>query len=215
MAVRDNLKKYIRLAVIIAATAFIGIGLGKLVGSYELRFMLNRTYCGNYRGIEVYKSGTINEENFLGHVYMLRDAPEELTECCDTMYFTGSDLPIPEGGSEEHPTALGLTQNKTVYISTDSYYPEVVFHELFHAYDHCHGYPSEHDSAFNEAYKAEGGKILILAGVEGTHAAEFYATAGALYLLSPGELKHKAPLTYRYFDSLGIRTDVKITFVTE
>ena len=199
-------KKFIRLIAIVVTAAVLGIFLGRLVSSYEMRFMLSREYCGTYRGIDVYKSGHINDSNFLGHIYKLKDAPEKLVECCDTMYFTEDDLPIPDGGTR-YSTALGLTQNRTVYISTYTYYPEVVIHELFHAYDYSNGLPSENSYDFKEALKSEKGKLRILTGVAGSYEAEYFATAGALYVLSPDVLMKAAPKTYKYFDSLDIMDD--------
>ena len=58
-------------AAAIIAAAGVGVLLGQLASDYELRFLLNREFCGTYRGIDVYKSGEINDENVLGHIYVL------------------------------------------------------------------------------------------------------------------------------------------------
>ena len=59
---------------------------------------MTRKFCGNYRGIDVYKCGELNNDNFLGHIYMLEKAPDALAESCEALYFTGEALSVPEVG---------------------------------------------------------------------------------------------------------------------
>lgn len=183
-------------AATVIAAAGVGILLGQLASDYELRFLLNREYCGTYRGIEVYKSGEINDENVLGHIYMLEAAPLELTDCCKSLYFIGSELPIPKNETG-HTQALGLTQGDKIYISTESYSADVILHELFHAYDNRYGNSS--DKNFMSVYEREQTKLYIAGGYSDQRPSEYFATAGALYLLSPEELLLLAPETYTYF----------------
>ena len=190
--------RILRGAIILIAVAVIGIFLGKLVSSYELRFMMNREFCGEYRGIEVYKSGDINKENCLSFVYTLKAMPEELTECCEILYFTAEDLPLPVYDGVKNK-ALGLTQGSTVYISTEDFAEEVIIHEFFHAYDNYHGLLSESDS-FRTAYEAEKSLFKIDTPVEEAHLSEYFATLGSFYILSPEEMMTHAPETYRYFN---------------
>ena len=198
----DNRKAFrlVRQCVIVLLAAVIGITFGHIVSSYEMRFMMNREYCGTYRGIDVYKSGSIDADNFIAHIYMLSAAPEELTSCVDRLYFTGMDLSIPANDTG-FGSALGLTQGRTVYISTESYRDDVVFHELFHAYDNASGLPSDSDR-FRGIYNIEGGAIPIEAGTPELHPAEVFAEAGALYFLRPSLLKFIAPGLYGYFGEL-------------
>ena len=65
-----DFKRILRLAVLVACAAVVGVFLGHMVSSYEMRFMLSRKYCGTYRGIEVYKSGSINTAVLL---FLLRE----------------------------------------------------------------------------------------------------------------------------------------------
>ncbi len=188
-------------AAVLVAVAAIGIFLGKLVSSYELRFFLNREFCGEYRGIEVYKSGAIDKENCVSFIYTLEAIPEELTECCDTLYFTAEDLSLPiyDGRNK----ALGLTQDSTIYISTEYFSEEVIIHEFFHAYDNFHGLLSETDS-FRSAYEAEKALFDIESPVPEAHLSEYFATLGSFYIISPVEMMTYAPETYRFFnDRLG------------
>lgn len=185
----------LKCTIIAVMTAVIGIFVGKTIAAYETGYLLNREYCGSYRGIEVYKSGEINDENFLQHVVMLRDAPEKLVECCDKMYFIGGSLPIRTSGS-----ALGVTQDSTVFITTDSYGPDVLVHELFHTYDNRYGASSSSD--FDSIYEAEKYKIPVSSGYDEKHRAEFFATAGAVYIVSPAELLKKAPNTFFYINEI-------------
>ena len=134
-------------AAVLVAVAAIGIFLGKLVSSYELRFFLNREFCGEYRGIDVYKSGAIDKENCVSFIYTLEAIPEELTECCDTLYFTAEDLSLPiyDGRNK----ALGLTQDSTIYISTE-YFSEEVYPHVPDAI-WCYEFdPSKKESATNK-----------------------------------------------------------------
>lgn len=197
----NKVRRGIRLAVIILIAAAVGIILGHLVSSYELRFMLNREYCGTYRGVDIYKSGMLDTDNFSRHAYMLGLAPDELIECCDRMYFTGTDLDIPANDSG-YGSALGLTQGRTIYISTESFGRDVVFHELFHAYDNAHDLPSSNSPAFIEAFNEEADKIRFVAGDDSLVRAEYFATAGAIYMVMPESMKVRTPKTYSYFNFL-------------
>lgn len=190
--------RILRGAIILIAVAAIGIFLGRLVSSYELRFMMNREFCGEYRGIEVYKSGDIDKENCLSFIYALEAMPEELTECCEILYFTAEDLPLPVYSGEKNK-ALGLTQGSTVYISTEYFSEEVIIHEFFHAYDNYHGLPSESDS-FRTAYDAEKALFNIASPTEEAHLSEYFATLGSFYIIYPAEMMTCAPETYRFFN---------------
>ena len=194
-----RLKRAAKFAAVIAAAVTIGVLLGHLVSNYEMRFMLSRKYHGTYKGIEVYSSGTLDEQNFRSHAEMLGKAPDKLTECCDRMYFTGSDLDLP-GNDAGLGAALGLTQNRTVYISTQSYSSYVVFHELFHAYDNTHGNPLSSSEEFMKLYAANRRVIPVFAADSAAYSAEFFAQAGALYLLMPDELEIAAPDLFKYYD---------------
>ena len=197
----ETVKKGLRLIAIIVVSAAIGILLGQLVTNYELKFMMSREYLGEYCGIEVYRTGDVNEENLERHFEMLAKAPEQLAECCDRLYFTGSELELPayDGGLGD---ALGLTQNRTVYISTESFSSYVVFHELFHAYDNAHGELSANSPEFESAYYANKRVIPVFASHSSAYASEFFAQAGAMYLLIPQELSVAAPETYEYFNTV-------------
>ena len=203
----DTFKKMIRLAVIIFLSAAIGILLGQFVSNYELRFMLAREYCGEVGGIELYAAGNIDRGNFVKHLEMLVKAPAELTDCCDKMYFTGVDVEIPAGDSGLG-NALGLTQDRTIYISTASFSSYVVFHELFHAYDNAHGSLSE-TSEFMNLYHDNSRIMPVFAANSSAYPSEFFAQVGAMYLLMPYELSVAAPDVFDYYEKLGIETDNK------
>lgn len=183
------------IAILLAGIA--GIFLGRFLTRYETRLLFNREYCGSYRGIEVYKCGELDHENAAYHLQMLGEAPETLTESCTAIYFTGGSLPLPEnsGGNE----ALGLTQETTIFITTDSFYPDVLLHELFHAYDHANETLSD-SAEFREIFGRESDRISVACIVPESERAEFFATAGAEYLLRPLTLLSDAPETYGYFD---------------
>ena len=183
-------------AAAVIAAAGVGVLLGQLASDYELRFLLNREFCGTYRGIDVYKSGEINDENVLGHIYVLDAAPSELTDCCKSLYFIGGELPIPKNETG-HTQALGLTQGEKIYISTNSYSADVMLHELFHAYDNRYGNSSDKD--FMSVYSREQTKLYVAGGYSDQRSSEYFATAGALYLLNPEDLLLLAPETYNYF----------------
>lgn len=203
-----RLKRAVKFAVIVIAAALIGVFFGQLVSNYEMRFMLSRKYQGSYKGIEIYTSGLLDEENFLAHIQMLGSAPDRLVECCDRLYFTGTDLELP-GNDAGLGSALGLTQNRTVYISTESFSSYVVYHELFHAYDNTHGSPLSSSDEFVKLYAANRRIIPVFATDSSAYTAEFFAQAGAMYLLMPSELKISAPDLYDYYnDTLGFGKEI-------
>lgn len=197
----EKVKDTIRHTVIVLLAAAIGICLGYLVSSYETRFMLGREYQGSYKGIELYTCGDVNEDFYDAHIQMLEYAPEELLTGCDRIYFTGGDISIPANDSG-YAQALGLTQNRVIYVSTRSFGADVVLHELFHTYDSANGMPSANSSDFQEACEKEKGNIRIIAGHSSLLASEFFAEAGAMYVISPFELSIRAPETYRYFNTI-------------
>lgn len=196
---RESVKRGIRGGLIIAAACALGILLGTMMTDYELRYLMTREFCGTYRGIDVYKCGELDDENFLGHIFMLEKAPDVLAESCDALYFTGESLSVPEVG--QNGTALGLTQNTTIYITTESFYPDVLYHELFHAFDNSNGKISDSDE-FGEIYDREGDCVADTGGENGSRTAEFFAAAGAEYLLTPETLRKKAPETFEFIDNL-------------
>ena len=197
----EKAKNGIRIVVIVLVSAAVGLVLGYLVSNQELRYMFSREYRDTVKGIEIYTCGTINEENYLAHKSMLAYAPEELAECCGKIYFTGSELPIPANDTG-FGQALGITQGNTVYVSTLTYGADVVLHEMFHAYDHEHGMPSSNDGDFIVAFGEESERIRIAAASESLLASEFYAESGAMYIISPFELRIRAPKTYSYFNGI-------------
>ncbi|MBQ9384458.1 MAG: hypothetical protein IJT87_09480 [Ruminiclostridium sp.] len=197
----QKLRKVVRLTVIVLISAVIGIILGHYVSNYEVRFMLDRKYCGTYRGIDVYKVGTVNADNFKEHAYMLSQAPDELVEACERMYFTGTDLDIPSNDTGIN-AALGLTQDRTVYISTRTFGADVLYHELFHAYDNYNGMLSQNSEEFIIAFNNERLNVSTVVVDPSQEAAEFFAQAGAVYLLSPLQLEVLAPRTYSFFNEL-------------
>lgn len=196
---RENVLRGARGGLIIAAACAFGILLGVMMTDYELRYLMTREFCGNYRGIDVYKCGKLNDENFWGHIYMLEKAPDPLAESCEALYFTGESLAVPEIGQDG--SALGLTQNTTIYITTESFYPDVLYHELFHAFDNSNGKISDSDE-FARIYEREGDYVMDTGGENGSRTAEFFASAGAEYLLTPETLRKKAPETFEFIDKL-------------
>lgn len=181
----------VKYGIAILFAGILGILLGRFLTRYETRFFLNREYCGNYRGIEVYKSGEIDGENAACHLQMLERAPAALTDGCTALYLTRGALPVPD--------ALGLTQDTTVFITTDSFYPDVLLHELFHAYDRANGALSD-SAGFRAVYGREREAVAVACLVPESDRAEFFATAGAQYLLSPLDLRENAPETFAFFD---------------
>lgn len=195
----DSFKKIIGIGAIILVSALVGILLGQLFCNYEMRYMFAREYCGDVNGIEIYAAGEIDRDNFVKHLEMLVDAPEKLTECCDKIYFTGSSLGVPASDSGLG-NALGLTQDRTIYISTESFSSYVVYHELFHAFDNANDRLSD-TTEFVKLY-AENDRIMpVFAAHSDEYAAEFFAQVGAMYLLMPFELSVSAPELYDYYDS--------------
>ena len=202
----DSFKKIIGIGAIIFISALIGILLGQFFCNYEMRYMFGREYCGDVSGIEIYAAGEVDRDNFRKHLEMLVKAPGKLTECCDRIYFTGNGLDIP-GSDSGLGSALGMTQDRTIYISTESYSSYVVFHELFHAYDNTHERLSE-SAEFIRLY-AENDRVMpVFAARSEDYASEFFAQVGAMYLLMPFELSVSAPDLFEYYDStLGFGTD--------
>ncbi len=190
--------RYVKYIVILAAAVIGGILLGRFFSSYDTQYLLSREYCGDFRGIAIYKCGEINRENFVGHAYMLDSAPDVLVESCTKMYFTGGSLTVPVSGNVN---ALGITQDTTVYISTDTFNADVVYHELFHAFDNANGKLTETDE-FLRIYYKEMDKVYVEVVDDSTRPEEFFAAAGAQYLLEPDILKAAAPETYDYIDRL-------------
>lgn len=186
----------VKWILIIIAAVIVGIFVGQFITSYETQFLFSREYCGSYKGIDVYKCGEINGENAAGHLWLLEDVPDALTETCSAIYLTGGSLTVPRIGTESGK-ALGLTQNTTIYISTDSFNIDVLYHELFHAYDNANGKLSE--SGEFAAIAQDEGAMFYLEGYEETaHPAEIFASAGAMYLLEPEHLEIRAPKLYAY-----------------
>lgn len=186
----------VKWILIILAAVLVGIFLGQFITSYETQFLFSREYCGSYKGIEVYRCGEINGVNAAGHLRLLETVPDELAETCSAIYLTGGSLSVPLIGSEGGK-ALGLTQNTTIYISTDSFNVDVLYHELFHAYDNANGKLSESGEFMKIAEKE--GKAFYLEGYESSaQPAEIFASAGAMYLLEPEHLEFIAPGLYAY-----------------
>lgn len=189
--------RIVKYGIAILLAGITGIFLGHFLTRYETRLLFNREYCGSYRGIEVYKCGEPDSENAAYHLQMLEKAPETLTEGCTAIYLTSGSLPLPEtGGNAE---ALGLTQGTTVFVTTDSFYPDVLLHELFHAYDHANDMLSDSEE-FREIFGRESDRISVVCVIPESERAEFFAAAGAEYLLKPISLLENAPETYRYLD---------------
>lgn len=197
----ETMKRGIKVAIIIVVSAAAGIILGCLVSNQELRYMFSREYRETISGIEIYTCGEIDADNYTAHMAMLNCAPDELAECCDKIYFTGTDLPIPANDTG-FGQALGITQGRTVFISTKSFGADVLLHEMFHSYDHEHGMLSSNDGDFLVAFKEEGTRIRLAAADESFLASEYFAEAGAMYIISPFELRIRTPKTYKYFSSL-------------
>lgn len=188
----------VKWILIIIAAVVIGIFLGQFITSYETRFLFDREYCGSYKGIDVYKCGELNDLNAAGHLRLLENVPDELAETCSAIYLTGGSLSVPLIGSEGGK-ALGLTQNTTIYISTDSFNVDVLYHELFHAYDNANGMLSESDE-FRKIAENEGAVFYLEGYEETSHPAEVFASAGAMYLLEPEHLEFIAPKLYTYIE---------------
>lgn len=186
----------VKWILIIIAAVVVGIFLGQFITSYETQFLFSREYCGSYKGIEVYRCGELNGLNATGHLRLLETIPDELAESCSAIYLTGGSLSVPLVGSGGGK-ALGLTQNTTIYISTDSFNVDVMYHELFHAYDNANSKLSESDE-FRKIAEKEG-KVFYLEGYEeSAHPTEIFASAGAMYLLEPEHLEFIAPELYAY-----------------
>lgn len=188
----------VKWILIIIAAVVVGIFLGQFITSYETRFLFDREYCGSYKGIDVYKCGELNDLNAAGHLRLLETVPDELAETCSAIYLTGGSLSVPLIGSEGGK-ALGLTQNTTIYISTDSFNVDVLYHELFHAYDNANGMLSESDE-FRKIAENEGAVFYLEGYEETSHPAEVFASAGAMYLLEPEHLEFIAPKLYAYIE---------------
>lgn len=199
MMEHGKLFRAVRCVLIITVACAIGILLGRMMTDYEMRYFMTRQFCGSYRGIDVYKCGELNNDNFLGHIYMLEKAPDVLAESCEALYFTGESLSLPEVG--QNGAALGLTQDATIYITTNSFYPDVLYHELFHAYDNTNGKISDSEK-FRKIFDKERETVSETGGENGSRTAEFFAAAGAEYLLMPDTLRKKAPETYAFIDEL-------------
>ena len=201
MSIKDILSlRAVKYALVIVSTLIIGIFLGRFITNYETRYLLSREFCGTYRGIDVYKCGDINTENTVGYVKMLEMAPDAITEACTAMYFTGSSLALPVVGAD-NGSALGLTQDSVIFIATESFNVDVVYHELFHAYDNMNGKISDSYEFTRIADKERDSVVVSLVNEEAFYA-EFFASAGAAYLLEPENLELSAPLTYEFIDSL-------------
>lgn len=190
----------IRYSLIIVLTLVIGILLGRFITNYETRYLLNREFCGSYRGMDIYKCGDINDENTIGYLKMLEMAPDIITEPCTAMYFTGDSLSLPIIGSD-NGSALGLTQDTVVFIATQSFNVDVVYHELFHVYDNSQDKLSQ-SYEFRTIADSERDGVVVELVNEDAYYAEFFASAGAAYLLEPHNLAVSAPLTYDYLNQL-------------
>ncbi len=189
-----------KYVIIILIAGMVGIFLGRFMTRYETRLLFSREYCGSYRGIDVYKCGELDSNNVISHLLMLEKAPQILADACSALYFTGGSLNVPEM-SGAGARALGLTQDDIVFITADSFYADVLYHELFHAYDNSSGKLSDAED-FRDIYSRERSFVKVECLVEESDRAEFFAAAGAEYLLNPGSLKAAAPDTYGYFDGL-------------
>ncbi len=194
-------KKALKYIIMIVVSASVGIFLGHLVSNYELRFMADRQYYQKYKNVDIYTAGEVNAVNLSNYMYMLEYVPDDILECCEKLYFTGSDLDIPMNDSGIS-SAYGLTQGRTIYISTEVFGMEVVAHEFFHAYDNTHGEPSAHSEEFRSAYKNEWNRIYVVAGYDEMLPAEYFAQAGAYYILAPEHLEEAAPDTYSFFNDM-------------
>lgn len=197
MRIKDILSlRPVKWSLIIAAAVTIGIFLGQFITSYETQYLFNREYCGSYKGIDVYKCGEINGEYAAAHLRLLSSVPDALADTCSAIYLTGGSLTVPVIG-KENAKALGLTQNTTIYISTDSFNVDVLYHELFHAYDNANGKLSD-SKEFASIAEEEGGFFAVDSYDENARNAEIFASAGAMYMLEPEHLQVVAPRLYDY-----------------
>ena len=197
----EKIKSGIKHAAIVLVAAALGVFLGYFVSSYETRFMLGREYIGTLRGIEIYTCGDVMPEYFDAHIRMLDYAPDELLAGCDKIYFTGEGIDIPANDSG-YDQALGLTQNRVVYVSAGSFGADVVLHELFHTFDNANGMLSANSPEFLAAFGDEKDNIRIVAGHSSLLASEFFAESGAMYIISPFELSIRAPKAYSFFNGI-------------
>jgi len=188
----------VKWALVITLAVIIGIFLGQFITSYETQYLFSREYCGTYKGIDVYKCGEINSEYAAAHLRLLETVPEPLADSCTAIYLTGGNLTLPVIGTDSGD-ALGLTQNTVIYISTDSFNIDVLYHELFHAYDNAHGKLTGTEE-FLKIAEEEGGYFNLSLYTEEMVPAEIFATAGAMYMLEPEHLQFAAPELYEYID---------------
>lgn len=199
MGLKDILSlRLVKWTLIILVAVLLGVFAGQLITSYETRYLLNREFCGSYKGINVYKCGEINGENAAAHLRLLEAVPYPLADSCSSIYLTGGSFTVPVIG-QENGQALGLTQNKTIYISTDSFGIDVLYHELFHCYDNANGNISESEE-FLKLAEEEGGYFYLEGYDESAKPAEIFASAGAMYLLEPEHLLFEAPQIYAYIN---------------
>ena len=200
MRIKDILSiRPVKWSLVIIGAVIVGIFLGRFITSYETQYLFSREYCGTYKGIDVYKCGEIDGENARAHLSLLEGAPEPLTDACSALYLTGGSLTVPIV-NDENGKALGLTQNTTIYISTDTFDIDVLYHELFHAYDNANGKPSETEE-FMKIAAEEGSFFMLTKYPEEVISAEVFASAGAMYLIEPTRLQRGAPLLYEYIEN--------------
>ncbi|MBQ8903513.1 MAG: hypothetical protein IJY73_04355 [Oscillospiraceae bacterium] len=190
----------VKWILIIIAAVILGVFVGRFITSYETQYLFSREYCGSYKDIDVYKCGEINGTNAAAHLRLLETVPDALAEACSAIYLTGGNLSVPIVGTEGGK-ALGLTQNTTVFISTDSFNVDVLYHELFHAYDNANGKLTSSEE-FAEIVEAEGSMFYLEGYEESSLPEEVFASAGAMYMLEPEHLLFKAPMLYSYIDEL-------------
>ena len=144
----------------------------------------------------------------------IKAQPEFLRRNCTGIHLQGENTFIEyaqQNFGDKYNKAFGYTIGENVFLKTNlnvngskrdkDSVKDTVAHELWHVFDYTKGTDEYYLSelGFNILYNQNPESISEYGA---TNVLEFFAEAGAMYLLSPEELKEKNIDVYNYFESL-------------
>ena len=164
------------------------------------------------QGVPVYvePDEETTKEDVDTYLKAIKAQPEFLMKNCTGIHLQGYNTYIEEEGYDSK--SFGYASGGDVFLKTklndangfkrnEDGIKENVTHELWHVFDFTSGSNGYCLSKldFNVLYNQNPGSISEYGA---TNVEEFFADAGAMYLLSPEELKEKNIDVYNYFEAL-------------
>lgn len=190
--------------------------LSTLVGCSSSPYAKAEAQTLTIQGVPVYvePDEETTQEDVNRHLKEIKTQPEFLMKNCTGIHLQGENIHQERKqqayGRDIGDTA-GYVEERDIYFDVKTKYSngektsdiirETVAHELWHVFDYVNGNDEYYLSGldFNILYNQNPDSISEYGA---TNVSEFFAEAGAMYLLSPEELKEKNMDVYNYFEAL-------------